>query len=168
MNRVISISLSPRGFGYAVFEGAELIDWGLKGTSRLRGRHRDWCVRQAERLMEDFVPEILVLEDYCDVRYRRGRAVKHLLARVATRAAAHGVKVRRVPKSRLGRLSWDEARPTKYQIAVTVARRFPELTWRLPPVRKPWMSEDARMAIFGAVALALAYYGRRRDQSAAA
>jgi hypothetical protein len=35
--------------------------------------------------------------------------------------------------------------------------RFPEeLGHRLPPKRKPWMSEDYRMGIFDAVALAFA------------
>jgi hypothetical protein len=51
---------------------------------------------------------------------------------------------------------------TKHQIAVVIAGKFPELAPRLPPVRKPWMTEDARMAIFDAVALALAHYGRSR------
>jgi hypothetical protein len=30
---------------------------------------------------------------------------------------------------------------TKYQIALAIVRRFPELAVRLPPIRKPWMSE---------------------------
>ena len=32
----------------------------------------------------------------------------------------------------------------------------------LPPERKPWMSGDARMAIFDAVAFALALFGSER------
>jgi hypothetical protein len=44
---------------------------------------------------------------------------------------------------------------TKYEIAVAVARLFPELTSRLPRQRKPWMSEDKRMSIFDAVSFAL-------------
>jgi hypothetical protein len=39
-----------------------------------------------------------------------------------------------------------------------IAKRFPEeLGSRLPPERKPWMSEDSRMNIFDAVALALVF-----------
>ena len=46
--------------------------------------------------------------------------------------------------------------------------QFPELEKRLPRVRKPWMSEDERMSIFDAVALAIAHsqaYGTRKHVS---
>ncbi len=39
-----------------------------------------------------------------------------------------------------------------------VAERFPELARYLPPERKPWMSEDLKMAIFDAAAFALAFF----------
>ena len=38
------------------------------------------------------------------------------------------------------------------------SKRFPELAPRLPRSRKPWMSEDYRMSIFDAVALALTFF----------
>ena len=47
---------------------------------------------------------------------------------------------------------------TKYQIATTIAQWLPEFEPRLPPFRKPWMSEDYRMSIFDAVALALTFF----------
>jgi len=47
---------------------------------------------------------------------------------------------------------------TKHQIATLVAEHFPEIGYRLPPARKAWMPEDARFAIFDAVAFALTYY----------
>jgi hypothetical protein len=46
---------------------------------------------------------------------------------------------------------------TKQEMAEMLAGKFPdELASRLPPKRKPWKSEDSRMDIFEAVALALA------------
>jgi hypothetical protein len=169
MKRVLAIAPAPRGFGYAVLEGPDfLVDWGLKGTSRLRGRNHAWCVRQAERLVEVYLPEVVTLDDYKASHFRRGRDVREFLARTNERAVLFGARVRLVPRRLLGQMVENETSATKYRIALAVARRFPELAWRLPPVRKPWMSEDARMAMFGAVALALAYYGKRREQSAAA
>jgi hypothetical protein len=47
----------------------------------------------------------------------------------------------------------------KNEIARFIAARFPELARSLPPERKPWMSEDSRMAIFDAAALAFASFG---------
>jgi hypothetical protein len=47
---------------------------------------------------------------------------------------------------------------TKHQIVSDVAHQFPELARQLPPARKPWMSEDERMAIFDAAALAVIFF----------
>ena len=51
---------------------------------------------------------------------------------------------------------------TKQEIAEQLAKQFPdELSSRLPPKRKAWKSEDARMDIFEAVGLALTHRGLR-------
>ena len=42
-------------------------------------------------------------------------------------------------------------------IAETIAKHIPAFDRYLPPPRKPWMSEDPRMAVFDAVALALTF-----------
>jgi len=47
---------------------------------------------------------------------------------------------------------------TKDGVAEIIAKQFPdELGSRLPPQRRPWTSEDYRMGIFDAMALALAF-----------
>lgn len=50
------------------------------------------------------------------------------------------------------------AKPNKEYMARLVVARLPELTWQLPPHRKPWQAEHWRMPIFDAAALALAYF----------
>jgi hypothetical protein len=46
----------------------------------------------------------------------------------------------------------------KGQMARFVAARFTELARSVPPERKPWMSEDSRMAMFDAAAFGLAFF----------
>ena len=48
----------------------------------------------------------------------------------------------------------------KYQRAIEMAARFPEICWRLPLKRKPWESEPYPMSIFEALAVAVAYGDR--------
>jgi hypothetical protein len=36
--RVLALDLRPRSFGFAVFENAELLDWGVKSLRDLAGR----------------------------------------------------------------------------------------------------------------------------------
>jgi len=52
---------------------------------------------------------------------------------------------------------------TKEEIALVIADRFPELALQLPPHRKCYMSEDLRMSIFDAAALAVALTATRRS-----
>jgi len=47
---------------------------------------------------------------------------------------------------------------TKHQIAGVIARRLPELLPYRPPVRKAWMSETERQAIFDASGLAFSFF----------
>lgn len=60
---------------------------------------------------------------------------------------------------------FEEGAANKHQIATAVVQKFPELAPRLPPDRKPWMSEDPRMAMFNAVALALTYFEKTKKAS---
>ena len=57
---------------------------------------------------------------------------------------------------------------TKREIALAIAREFPELEPRLPPVRRIWMSEDARMNIFDAVALGMTFFHTKQQAKRAA
>ncbi|MEQ1717846.1 MAG: hypothetical protein ABL907_18025, partial [Hyphomicrobium sp.] len=46
---------------------------------------------------------------------------------------------------------------SKDAIAAAIARLMPEFEQHLPPARKLWMSEDYRMGLFDAVALAITH-----------
>jgi hypothetical protein len=55
------------------------------------------------------------------------------------------------------------AKGTKFAVARTLAEKFStELGTRLPPKRRPWMSEDPRMDIFDAVGLAVAFWPKNK------
>jgi hypothetical protein len=47
---------------------------------------------------------------------------------------------------------------TKHRIAEMIAKHIPALNLYVPPARKSWMSEDARMGIFDAAALAWMFF----------
>jgi hypothetical protein len=52
---------------------------------------------------------------------------------------------------------------TKQAIAEAIAKHIPALERYLPPIRKPWMPEDARMGLFDAVALAWVFFSRLKQ-----
>ena len=47
---------------------------------------------------------------------------------------------------------------TRYEIASALTRVFPELLWKLPLARRPWVPEHSSMIVFDAIALGLAYW----------
>jgi hypothetical protein len=69
------------------------------------------------------------------------------------------MKVALFSQSQVRRAFLGDAVGTKHALANIIAERFPEeLGFLLPPKRRDWMSEDYRMPIFDAAALALAYF----------
>jgi hypothetical protein len=75
------------------------------------------------------------------------------------------VSVKVLSHEEVKRVYFPNGQGTKHALAETLAQRFPEeLGFRLPPKRRPWMSEDSRMNIFAAVGLAVALRLRKAKQ----
>jgi hypothetical protein len=51
----------------------------------------------------------------------------------------------------------------KQTLAEVIAKHIPAFERYVPPPRKPWMSEDSRIALFDAIALALVFYQERNS-----
>ena len=160
LTRVLAIDPTNRGCGFAVLEGpTRLIDWGNK---RVVGRNVNaGCIAAVVRLLRWYEPECLVIED-CTVRgARRRERVRRLTDDLADLARRFNVRAVRVPWARVRKVCGSSPTATKEQIATRLAEQFPELARHLPAHRKPWMSEDVRMSIFDAVALAMTALLRR-------
>ena len=151
---VCAIYPSTRGFGYAVFEGpTSLIDWGVRAV---RSRQKNLAsLTKVRELLAFYRPDVLVLEDYQGRGSRRVKRIQILINLIAAHAAEERIATaffsRADVRTCFGLI-------TKREIAEAIVREFPELEPRLPPVRKIWMSEDVRMNIFDAGALAITFF----------
>ena len=158
--RVLAIDPSTRGFGFAVLEGPDrLIDWGVKETRTDKSRR---ALVSVANLIELYQPRVLVLEDYAGKESRRCVRVRRLIEDVSKLAMKKKVKVRHFSRAEIKRAFSESGARNKYEIAMAIAKRFPELAPRLPRFRKPWMSEDYRMSIFDAVGLGLCSLSQNR------
>ncbi|MBI4469800.1 MAG: hypothetical protein HY650_10830 [Acidobacteria bacterium] len=154
--RVLAIDPTVRGFGFAVLEGPNaLVAWGVL---QVMGSKIAESLAQIASLIDQYQPELLVIEDYLAGSFRRRQRVRRLLPEIEVLAVDAGIKARSVAWSFVQESFSETGHVTKHQIAIAIAHRFPELDPRLPPIRKPWMSQDDRMSIFGAVALGAASY----------
>jgi hypothetical protein len=116
------------------------------------------------------MPDVLVIEDVSKAtrkwwRWRRGWRVIDLLRRIARLARRRNISCTRV--------SWANVRApfsplgatTNHKIASRIVLQFAELGSLLPKPCKIYMSEDSRMSIFDAPALALAFFAANSDQN---
>ena len=153
--RVLAIDPYTRGVGFAVLEGsAELVDWGLKTTGKA---DNEKAVRIIQKLIERYRPDVLALENWEVAGARRCMRVDLLLNHIAS-GEGRRVRVQLISGRQIRTIGAMPKVNTKYGRALVMADRFPELQAFLPPVRKPWMSEDNRMSIFDAVVFGVASF----------
>lgn len=152
--RILAIAPSSRGFGFAVLEGQEtLVDWGVKSV---KGDKNTESLAKVKELVAHYRPDVMVLQDASSRRSRRSARIRTLSRKIVTSAASRKVRVVLFSREQVRRAFFTDGLGTKHVLAEILAQRFPaELGSRLPPKRRPWMSEDYRMDIFEAVALAL-------------
>lgn len=154
--RIVAVDPTSHGFGFVVLEDpSTLIDWG---HVHVEPDAHEKCMELIARIFTQYVPYAVVTEDWDNKESRRCVRVRKLLEEVA--------RFVEDSDARAVRFSWPDVKKTfipdgtitKQEMAQIIALEFPELSYRLPPPRKLWMSEDDRMSIFDAAALALTFY----------
>lgn len=154
-SRILAISPFTRGFGFAVLEGEGMLaDWGTKPVPY--GQDVQWS-RKAERLILLYKPDIVIFQDFSVKGSSRSTRMRVVNAEMMTLARTHQVRVEVLSRQEILKICFLGERGTKNEIAEIVAKKFPELSLRVPPKRRTWMPEDHRMSIFEAVGLALAF-----------
>jgi Holliday junction resolvasome RuvABC endonuclease subunit len=151
--RVLAIYPYNKGFGFAVVEGPEkLVDYAAKEVAGDRDRS---CLKQIADLIVRYRPDVIVVENCLANNCRRSPRNRALIQKILIFAAERKIRLRAVSRAQVRKAFTQFGAFTKYEIALEVARRFPELAPRIPRRRKPWMNEDDRASIFDAVAFAL-------------
>jgi Holliday junction resolvasome RuvABC endonuclease subunit len=154
--RILSIAPSSCGFGFVVLEGDEIfVDWGVK---KVTGNKNAQSLKKAEDLIIQYQPAVLVLENTSANGSRRSLRIRTLTHQIIEMTTTRNVKVKLFSRDQVMKAFITEKKGTKQEVAEIIAQRFPvELGSSLPAKRKLWKSEDSRMTIFDAVALALTF-----------
>lgn len=155
--RILAIAPLSRGLGYAVMEGPnKLIACGNKAI--LHDKNVG-SLAWVNRFAKFYQPDVLVLPNVNAADTRRAARIKTLHRKIVAWAGKQQLKVRLISVTQVRGKLLGDAKGTKFAVAQTLAENFPvELGKRLPPKRRPWMSEDPRMDIFDAAGLAVAFW----------
>jgi Holliday junction resolvasome RuvABC endonuclease subunit len=155
---VLGLYPTARGFAFALFEGPlSPLDWGNVDIKKRQDKNAV-CLERVDRLVERYHPDVVVLER-CGVRgSRRSQRIHRLYRAIAAFAHTQGIEVEHFARSDIRARFAPLGAVTKHEIARAIAKNIPAFEHRLPPLRKPWMSEDLRMGLFDATSLVFAHY----------
>jgi hypothetical protein len=152
--RVLGLAPSSYGCGFAVMEGKNvLVAWGVK---TLKGGDKNArSLSNVANLIAQYEPNVIALENTKSPASRRSPRIQALIGEIAALAKEGGVIVKQFSRKQLSIAFLSDERGTKHALAAFLANRFPEeLGPSLPAKRRLWESDDCRMDIFDAVALA--------------
>lgn len=156
-NLVLAIYPSARGFAFVVFEGPlSPVDWSVR---EVRGRHKNQrCLVGIAAVLERYQPDVLVLQDMSPNGTRRAHRLRELNGGIGELGEDRGIPVYAYSRAQVRDAFEPFGLANKHSIAEAIAKHIPAFDRYLPPLRKPWMSEDARMGLFDAAALALTFF----------
>jgi hypothetical protein len=130
VERVLALAVRSRIFGFAVLEGPDqLLDWGAKAFRGGVNAVRVPATEKVAELLDEYQPELVL------IKITEVARLKPLMREIITSTKLGGhVSVRLVDPQEVRQFfaRFDHAR-NKYDIATIVARRFPEMAWKLPP-----------------------------------
>ncbi|PYP85996.1 MAG: hypothetical protein DMG65_19620 [Candidatus Angelobacter sp. Gp1-AA117] len=158
-NTILTLDIRLQKFGYAVLNGPrELLAWGIK---TYRAAEDDERVRLARKrivpLLAMYQPSVVVANHVSGLNVSRAPKHRQIVKLIEAEAKRHSGELVLLGRNEIRRVFSALGDAGKDAIASQIALLFPELTWKLPPVRKTWMSEHHNTTIFDAVALGLTH-----------
>lgn len=161
---VLSLVPTARGLSYTLFSAPlSPIDWG---AIRFRGKEKNAAsLALIDRLCRAQRPQTIIIEDCTSASCRRrSPRILRLFQLIAAYAETENVTLERYSRAQMKGTFGDAGAFTRYEIAQAIASYIPALSEKLPPVRRLWKSEDPRLSLFDAAALALTHYAAVTEQ----
>lgn len=157
--RILALDLHPQRYGYAVLEvPANLLDWGVRRRYRKRRPSSNSIYTCLQSLLGIWRPSFVLIKK--PSKHRTARTEKRLAGLIDTVRRSR-IPTRSLTDHDVRSVFGSGSSITKYAMASMLVRQFPFLASTLPPPRKIFRSEDYRMSMFAAIALALAASSQR-------
>ncbi|MCJ9430741.1 hypothetical protein [Kordiimonas marina] len=152
---VLAVYPSRIGFGYALYKGSTLQEWGIKWAAKDKNKV---CVRKFKQLIELSRPDALVLEYIPDEIAERRPRTAELNNALGQIARMNQMKLYRYSRAEIRDAFACHGARTKHAIAKHIGDTTPELQSLVPPPRRLWDPEPDAMTYFSATSLALTYF----------
>jgi len=151
----LALDIHPRSFGFAVFENADLLHWGVR---RWKSGQQNIAIKKLCQLIDLWRPSRILIREGAPPQCRKT---------VLGLARRHHIRVRNVARADVKSAFQPLRRVSRFDIARTVVEYYPELKLRLPLNRPLGHAEPLRMRMFNAVATGMAFVRNGYDDSPA-
>jgi len=159
---VMAVHPYSRGFGWVLFEGPIApADWGIVDIKKDKNAR---CLARIEQIVSRYEPSVLVLEQFDRRPARRSVRIKELCAAIVHLCANRGIEHCVYNRGVIRMCFVSIGARTRYEIAKAVALHIHAFRRRLPPTRRSWQSEDSRLSLFDAAALAMTHFAVRANE----
>lgn len=109
---------------YVVMEGNEtLVDWGVRLVA---GNKNADSLKKVDKMIADYQPSALVLQDAVAKGSRRGSRIRKLTKEIIALATNRKTKITLFARDQVMRAFFIDGNGTKHMVAQVLARRFPE------------------------------------------
>jgi hypothetical protein len=160
-NQILALEIRPRFTGFVVLQPpSRLLDFGMRKHSASEDELPRIAAKKMSALLDLHQPSLIVVRTRKVLAAGARRKVDAILRVVRREARKRSIRLHAIRASCTRDLFLSHQCTSKDQRAALIARKFPELSWKLPPKRKKWKSEDRRMAVFDAAATVLAFMNR--------
>jgi hypothetical protein len=159
---LLALEVRASRVGFAVFEGpTTLLDWGVRSFEKCNETLKSSALDRIATLLEFHRPFAIALRSRVHNSAPQRKALAMISSAIRAEAKRHSTKVIVLTARQVQSCFAQEGRITKHGIAVILAKRFEELSWKLPQRRKSYQSEAPVMAVFDAIATGIAFFERQ-------
>ena len=156
---ILGLHPTTKGMGWVLATSpVAMVDWGI---IHARGDKHAVCLKRITELVSTFSPAVLVMRHAAGSNRKRTKRIQKLITSVLALARGRGIEVKLFADKDVRRKFERFGISTREEIAKLLATNIEALSSRLPPKRKPWKSEDARLGLFDAAALVVSFFVER-------
>lgn len=159
--RTLGLAVRARWLGFAELDEEEsLLDWGIFFYQKRSVQALRSVQKRLEALISRVNPSHIVLVRPELKIHEQSNPAKSIGRNLHAFGLSQSIKISTTSRVEIRTAFLGGNRGNKDKIASLLTQVFPELSAKLPAERKVWEKEDARMALFDALAGAIAFQRR--------
>jgi hypothetical protein len=152
LKRRLALEVRSKRFGFAVFEGERLLDWGASRCS-----HFEIAARKVSALVLRYAPSVALARRIRRTANNLQDSTPDVMRSIRRALKRQAVTFVILQNRRLRGFFRANGCRNKHQIAMRLALEFPMLKRMVPKTRKAWDPEPHTTIVFDAIATDLAY-----------